>query len=205
MRKILLLLLVVPSFAYSQPLKIKNNYSGVFSLGIRSTVSTFNGGGHSNNGFGVGGQFRIQFADRINTDWFFDYITTDISDYANRKDYHIGWSVLYYLTKKPNTLIKPYILAGHCFDYTVVASNIDAANNVSRLSSAVQAGGGLHFNLSERIDLTFVSQYMIHLGQDIHAHRNTDGSVRIDKESGSGLEGHLLMHVGINYKIADLW
>jgi hypothetical protein len=205
MRQLMVALLIIPSFGYTQPLKIKNNYSGIFSLGIRSTVSAFNGGEHSNNGFGFGAQYRIQFADRINTDWFFDYITTDISDYVNRKDYHIGWSVIYYFTDKPNPVIKPYILAGHCFDYTVLQSNKDASNNSNRLSSAIQAGGGLHFNLSERLDLSFVSQYMIHLGQDIHAYRNTNGSVSFKEEKGSGLEGHLLIHVGINYKIADLW
>ena len=60
-------------------------------------------------------------------------------------------------------------------------------------------------NLSERMDLSFVTQYMIHLGEDLHAHRHSDGTVGFEKEKGSGLEGHLLFHIGINYKIADLW
>ena len=61
-----------------------------------------------------------------------------------------------------------------------------------------------HFNLTERMDLTFVSQYMIHLGEDIHAEVE-HGVVHYEKHKGAGLEGHLLFHLGINYKIADLW
>ena len=198
-------MLIVPSFGYSQPLKIKKNQSGIFSLGVRTTVSTFNGGDFGNNGFGVGGQYRVQFANRINTDWYFDYITANIEDYAKRIDYHIVWSVMYYFTDKPNPLLKPYILAGHCFDFTELTSNYDASNKASRFSSAVQAGAGVHLNLSERMDLSFVTQYMIHLGEDLHAHRHSDGTVGFEKEKGSGLEGHLLFHIGINYKIADLW
>ena len=65
---------------------------------MRSTVSTFNWHHDEGTGLGVGGQFRIQFADRVNSDWFFDYIKSDIGDFASRTDYHIGWSVIYYLT-----------------------------------------------------------------------------------------------------------
>jgi hypothetical protein len=46
---------------------------------------------------------------------------------------------------------------------------------MSRGSSAVQAGAGLHLNLSERLDLSFTTQYMMHLGKDIHAHVHEDG------------------------------
>jgi hypothetical protein len=62
----------------------------------------------------------------------------------------------------------------------------------------------VHINLSERLDLSVVSQYMIHLGTDIHADRH-DTEVHFHQEKGASLEGHLLFHVGINYKIADLW
>jgi hypothetical protein len=120
------LLFVVILFAGSlaaQPLNLKNNYGGVFSLGVRTTVSTFNHGQFNNTGTGVGGQFRIQFADRVNSDWFFDYLTGDIEDYASRTDYHIGWSVLFYPTKKTDVIARPYVLAGHCFDYTLLVDN----------------------------------------------------------------------------------
>lgn len=204
-RNILLALLIVPVIGYSQPLKIKKNQSGIFSLGVRSTVSTFNGSDFGNNGIGWGGQFRVQFADRLNTEWYSDYITGNTGDYAKRTDFHIGWSVMYYFSDKVAPVFKPYVLAGHCFDYTKIVANNDASNNGTKLSSAVQAGAGFHINLSERMDISIASQYMIHLGEDLHADRHSDGHVHIEKHKGSGLEGHLLFNIGINYKIADLW
>lgn len=205
MRITLLLFLVSFGHLLAQPLEIKNTQSGIFSLGVRSTMSTFNGGDFGNSGFGVGGQFRIQMANYVNTDWFFDYITSNVGDFANRTDYHIGWSVLGYFTNQASPRVKPYILAGHCFDYTELSEKGNTANSMSIRSSAVQAGAGVHINLSPRMDLSFVSQYMIHLGDDVHAHQHENGSVHFEKHSGAGLEGHLLFHVGINYKIADLW
>lgn len=205
MNKLMLALLLVPTVGFSQPLKIKKNQSGIFGIGIRSTISTFNGGDFSNNGFGFGGQYRIQFADRVNSEWFADYITANVGDYASRRDYHIGVSIMTYFTDKPAPILKPYIVAGYCFDFTQLMANNDANNKVDKLSSAIQAGVGCHLNLSERMDLSFVSQYMIHLGEDIHAHRSSNGIVDFEKDKGSGLEGHLLFHIGINYKIADLW
>lgn len=205
MKRLIILLFVLPTVSFAQPLNIKNRQGGIFSLGIRSTVSTFNGGEFGNTGFGYGGQFRLQFADRINTDWFMDYITSNVEDYAARTDYHIGWSVLCYFTDKPNPPIKPYILAGHCFDWTELSEIGNPSNSALKRSSAVQAGAGFHWNLSERLDLSVVSQYMIHLGGDFHANRRDDGVVEFEQEKGASLEGHLLFHVGINYKIADLW
>jgi len=189
---------------FAQPLNIKNNNGGLIGLGVRTTISTFNHGQFGNTGMGVGGQFRLQFADRVNSDWFFDYITGDIEDYASRTDYHIGWSVLFYPTKKTDVIARPYILAGHCFDYTRLVDNADQNNFMERWSSAVQGGAGVHFNLSQRLDLSVVSQYMIHLGNHVDAHLH-GGEVEFHSEKGASLEGHLLFHVGINYKIADLW
>ena len=204
MKKALLVVALFPFFGSSQSLNIKKTQSGLFSLGVRSTVSTFNGGESANNGLGVGGQFRLQLADRINTEWYADYIQGNLGDYASRTDYHIGWSVMYYFTDKPNPLLKPYFVVGHCFDGTKLMDNTDRTNSVSKKSSAVQAGLGFHLNLSERMDLSFNTQYMIHLGGDVHAHYE-DNHVHFEKVKGTGLEGHLLFHIGINYKIADLW
>lgn len=195
---------MMSTFAYSQELKIKNNQGGLLSLGVRSTFSTFNHGDFGNNGMGVGGQFRLQFADRVNSDWFFDYIQGNVGDFASRTDYHIGWSVLFYYLKNQDLRIRPYILAGHCFDYTKIVDNGDVTNFEERWSSAVQAGTGVHFNLTKRLDLSVVGQYMIHLGNHLEAH--LDGNrVEFHDHGGGSLEGHLLFHVGVNYKIGDLW
>lgn len=196
--------LLLAGATFSQPLNLKDSQGGIVSFGVRTTLSTFNHGDFSNNGMGVGGQFRVQFADKVNSDWFFDYITGDVGDFASRTDYHIGWSVLFYPGNNLTPKIRPYILAGHCFDYTKIVDNADHSNYMERWSSAVQGGAGVHFNLSERLDLSVVSQYMIHLGTDIHAER-IDSSVHFEKEKGGSLEGHLLFNLSINYKIADLW
>lgn len=196
--------LLFATIATAQPLNIKKNQGGIVSLGGRTTISTFNHGEFGNTGLGLGGQARVQFADQLNTDWFFDYITGDVDDIANRTDYHIGWSVIFYPTKKMEVPVRPYILAGHCFDYTKVVDNRNSSNFMERWSSAVQGGAGVHFNLSQRLDLSVVGQYMVHLGTDVHAEMH-ENVVHFEEEKGASLEGHLLFHVGINYKIADLW
>ena len=184
---------------------------GMLSVGGRTTVSLFNDGGTNNFGTGLGGQFRLQFAENINSDWFFDYLTSDIGTVGTRTDYHIGWNVLYYpyLAKDEkgnmkNSFLKPYIVAGHCFDYTQFKANQDLSNFAERWSSAVQAGIGTHLNLSRKLDLSFMSQYMFHLGTHIESRQ--DGNLLIlTKEKGASLEGHLLITVGLNYKIGKLW
>jgi len=181
----------------------KGSEGGVFGLGVRSTISLFNHGEAENIGTGVGGQFRLQFAEKVNSDWFFDYLTSNVDDIAHRSDYHIGWSVLYYPATKP-IKIRPYVLAGHCFDYTRIIDNFDANHFLERWSSAVQGGIGSHFNLSERFDISMTAQYMIHLGNDIHAQQE-NGLTVFREEKGASLEGHLLVNVSLTYKIADLW
>jgi hypothetical protein len=181
--------------------------SGVISLGARTTASIFNEGA-SGNGFGMGGQFRVQFGNHVNSDWFMDYITEPVGDFANRTDLHIGWSVLYYPTKynaERPAFLRPYILAGHCFDYTIIRDNVNPYNFAERWSSAVQTGLGTHFNLTKRLDVSLTTQYMIHLGNDVLAEGRTNGTVIITEEEGASLEGHLLTTLSMNFKIADLW
>jgi hypothetical protein len=206
----LIVFFIINSPLQAQNFPLKKNESGIFQLGARSTTSMFNDGGTDNFGLGLGGQFRLQLAERINTDWFFDYLTSDIGTVGSRSDYHIGWSVLYYpYLKKENdvvksTLLKPFILAGHCFDYSRFVENKNMSNLQERWSSAVQAGIGTHINLNKRLDLTIMTQYMIHLGNHIHADV-IGNSLQISEGHGASLEGHLLTTISINYKIADLW
>ena len=213
--RFLFVLILTNSQLQAQYFPLKKNESGVFQLGARSTTSLFNDGGTDNLGLGIGGQFRLQLAERINTDWFLDYLRSNIGNVGNRTDYHIGWSVLFYpFIKKENdfvlndfvkaTLFKPFILVGHCFDYSRFAENKNVNNVKERWSSAVQAGIGTHLNLNKRLDLTIMTQYMIHLGNHIHA--SADGNaLQLSNEHGARLEGHLLTTISINYKIADLW
>lgn len=189
--------------------------AGMLSLGGRTTVSLFNDHKNEMTGTGVGGQFRLRFSDAVNTDWFFDYITSDILNYAHRTDYHIGWSVLFYPINqldyfrqdgefKPK--FRPYILAGHCFDYSRIESKADATVYRERWSSAVQAGLGTHLELSPRFDISLTGQYMIHLGNHIETDYNfTTGELSFNEHKGASLAGHVLVTLSLNYKIAKLW
>lgn len=201
---------------------------GIFMLGMRTTSSLFTHG--SNPGLGLGGQFRIRLTPRINTDWFADYITNDLEGLGKRTDYHIGWSVLFYLyepesqrkiatqldtrvyMKKQQRRVIPYILAGHCFDYTLMANNsITHPETAERWSSAIQGGAGVHFPIKKVGDLSFTSQYMMHLGTDIHGEVMTENGpvyskwMTFHEDEGGSLEGHLLLTLSLNVRIADLW
>lgn len=190
------------------PAFYKGDAGGIFSFGVRSTFSTFSNNNWSNTGMGAGGSFRLQFSPRVSSEWFFDYLNSDIDRKANRTDYHIGWSVMFYpfptnyYNYQP---FRPYIVAGHCFDYTYVSENANPKeNNASRWSSAVQAGLGTHVNFSPRANLSLTAQYMLHLGNDIHA-EVAGNTVTIHEHEGISLEGHLLFNLGIHYKIVDIW
>lgn len=178
--------------------------SGLFSLGTRNTFSVFSE--DKAPGIGIGGQFRLQFSDRINTEWYFDYITARPGADVFRNDYHIGWSVMYYLqdNKNYNKLLTPYLVAGHCFDYVLMAGRDDRANFADRYSMATQAGAGLHLNITPRFDATLTGQYMIHFGKEIEVN-STPERVSFKKKDYSAPDGHWLVTLSFNYKFADLW
>ncbi len=178
----------------------KKNNAGWFTLGGRTTVSAFS---HEGAGLGTGGSFKIQLANQVNTDWFADYITINIKDKVRSDYYHIGWSVLFYPMKEPKK-VQPFILAGHCFDYNKVTIINSPDLSFDRWGSAVQAGLGAHFNLTERFDVTLMSQYMIHLSTVLHTHVGDD-YITISEEKNTTLHGHLLTTLSLNYKIGKLW
>jgi hypothetical protein len=184
---------------------------GHFSLGLRTTTSLF---GHDQvPGLGTGGQFRLQIFDFLSTEWFADWITLDLNGAGTRNNAHIGWSVLFYPKKTEKFM--PYLIAGHCFDYAEVTplstSFMDrSSEKLSRWSSAVQGGLGAHYFLTDRFNLTLSAQYMLHLGDHLeyevipvvngyYMETNAGGDIEED------LEGHLLMTLSLNYRLADLW
>lgn len=181
---------------------------GNFSLGVRNVISAFNHGDPREIGTGIGGHFRLQVVDRVNTEWYADVIPANIKNKAHRMDYHIGWSVMYYVIdpRAFNRKFTPYVVAGHCFDWTTIKLNgTEAPQSKTRFSSAVQAGIGCHYNVTPRFDITLTTQYMFHLGKELHAHEEEDGSMFIEEHKHAGWEGHLLISIGVNYKIAQLW
>src|ERR1700757_3395420 len=105
-----LLLLSITAFAQ------KDSTAGEFTLGMRTTVSSFTDAGSL--GLGAGGQFWIRVTKHMNTVWYADYINTNIQNIGFRRDGHIGWSVVFYMDKDPllTHKITPYILAGQSFN-----------------------------------------------------------------------------------------
>jgi opacity protein-like surface antigen len=205
MKKLLLLCLFIPVMCGAQEKVDKE--SGYFELGVRNAFSAFSDDGA--NGFGYGGQFRIRVSSRVNTDWFADYITTDIAGIAKRVDMHIGWSILAYPFnyEKVKGKVTPYVLAGHCFDYTKVSKN-NSNEYKDKWSSAVQAGLGAHYNITDRVDVSLTAQYMMHLGKNVSAEVfELDGQkeVLIQKNPISGIEGHMLINLSFNVLLFDMW
>ena len=210
-------LLCLALFSYGQESNddkaepIKYLEKGQFSAGMRTTTSLF---GHDNiPGLGVGGQMRWQFFDFMNTEWFADWITIDLDGAGTRNNAHIGWSVMFY--PKQFGRFTPYAIAGHCFDYAKVIPLStpwqDRSDDVvTRWSSAIQAGLGSHFFLSDRFDISLSAQYMLHLGKHLGYEiiNQPDGTKYLDTDShaaGVGLEGHILITASLNFRIADLW
>lgn len=177
---------------------------GTFSLGTRNTFSLFS---HDHAiGKGIGGQLRLQFTDHLGSEWFLDYISSKNSSLTFRNDYHIGWSLMYYPGKHVqfDRLLQPYILAGHCFDYSKVIEQNNSSNYADRWSMAAQAGLGTHINITPKFDCSLSAQYMLHFGKDIQTVQENSKLV-IEKENFSTPDGHLLVSVSFNYKLAHLW
>jgi hypothetical protein len=194
-------MLVFAQLHQSKPNTIAN--SGMFSLGMRNTLSLFNS--HNAPSFGAGGHFRIRLSERVNTEWYADFIKSKVDNQLARLDAHIGWSVMYYwLSTERTKIFQPFFEAGHCFDFTKLTNAI-TNDNKQRLNSAMQMGIGLHFNITERLDFTYKSQYMLHLGGHIHAEKNSTGIYEISEHIGFQAEGHWLNTVSVNYKIIRIW
>jgi hypothetical protein len=203
--KLIFAAMIISLPAIAQDEKWKNQESsGLFSLGTRNTISAFND--DNAIGKGIGGQFRIQFSNRINTEWFFDYITSKDRHYTFRNDYHIGWSVMYYPGKNIQfeKLLQPYLIAGHCFDYSVVSEQANENNSADRLSMATQAGIGTHINITKQFDCSLSAQYMLHFGKEIETEISNE-TVTIEKNDFSSPHGHLLCTLSFNYKFGKLW
>jgi hypothetical protein len=184
--------------------------TGMLELGVRSTASLFGDAG--NHGLGVGGQFRLRFHRQIGSEWFADYIVTDIDGIGKREDAHIGWSVMFYPFSSENKRFSPYLLAGHCFDYTKVspyASSTLPNAQTERWSSAIQMGLGTHYYINNWSDISLSVQYMTHLGNDIHTEIVEQNGLRYltvsDHNHGVSLEGHFLATLSFNVKIGRLW
>lgn len=201
-----LLLISINAFADEEK-KGRDQSTGNFSVGTRNTISMFND--DKAIGTGIGGQFRFQFMDKLNSEWYADYIPSQ-TKISHRDDYHIGWSLMYYFGKNVHFdhVLQPYLIAGHCFDYSYVRQVGNRSNSADRFSSATQAGLGTHFNITKRFDCSLSAQYMLHFGKEIEVEPvegGSDGAVDIQRSEFTQPDGHLLFTVSFNYKFVNFW
>jgi opacity protein-like surface antigen len=169
-------------------------------------------------GIGAGWQVRYRMTKGLGTEWFFDWITTDIGGHGHRTDAHIGESMIIYPGKNLNVKGKftPYVLGGFCGDYTKIKSNLfynDLENaytqdSKDRWSFATQLGLGTHYNITEAVDFSISAQYVLHFGADIHSEilKNSLGEefLFIHHDDAQSLEGHWFLTLSANFVIIDL-
>ena len=179
---------------------------GAFSIGFRTDMNIFTNAPKS-FGMGAGSSVRIQLLDRLNTEWFADYITSNLYNKAARTDAHIGWNVMYYIINPRGFTRKftPFIAAGHCFDYTGIRLNGENQPMHDRWTSAVQMSVGCHYNITPEFDISLSTLYDLHLGKEVDADLAKDGTVVISEHSNAGWEGHFMLIFSVHYKIAKLW
>jgi hypothetical protein len=179
-----------------------------FSLGMRSTISTFTDAGST--GMGAGGQFWIRVSRHLSTVWYADFINTNVQNLGYRRDAHIGWSVIFYMNKNPLTLhtLTPYIMAGQCFDYTKVYSDYLNTSAERWSAAAPQGGFGLTYKLTNNFDFSAFVLYMLHLGTHVESEILTDSEgvkyLNITKEPGASIDGHLLITFSVNYMLGHI-
>jgi len=207
------------SFGNKNYLRVKedNFQKGQLSFGVRSTISLFSQSGNY-KGIGAGWQVRYRIAEHLNSEWFADWIVTDIGGLGSRYDSHIGESMLIYPFSNPNAAghFTPYVLGGFCGDYTKIEANIFyndytktySTNTKDRWSFATQLGLGTHYNFTKWFDISFTTQYILHAGKDIHSDIETNSLgekyLHIHQQKGNNLEGHLFFTINANFVIADI-
>ncbi len=179
---------------------------GMVSFGARTDINIFTGAPKS-PGIGTGASLRLQLLNRLNTEWFGDYVSSDLYNKAHRVDAHIGWNVMFYVLN-PNGFKRkftPFIAAGQCFDYTSVQLDGENQQLHSKATAAVQMELGCHYNITPRFDVSLSTLYDLHLGDDLDTNLNPDGSVTVTSEKGAGWEGHVMIILSAHYKIGRLW
>jgi hypothetical protein len=180
---------------------------GRFGVGMRNTVNLWNE--NKMVGLGAGGQFKLAFSPRVNTDFFADIITSRGEALTYRKDYHIGWGVQFALPKSGfgSHRIVPYLMAGQCFDLTKVGFQMNTESPLI-FSAAVQGGGGISSFVHRSVELNLQLQYMMHLTQHVDlTYEIVQGQLETgyEIEKGASAEGHLLATFSMTFYFLQLW
>ncbi len=178
--------------------------AGQFGLGMRNAMNFW--GENDMLGFGAGGQFKLAFSPRVNTDWFADVISSSGEFDSYRKDYHIGWGVQFALAKEGfgSHMFVPYIMAGQCFDLTRVGVR-GGEETPLIFSAAVQGGAGVSSFVHKAVELNLQLQYMMHLTQHVHLEMDDHGHTHTEVEKGASASGHLLGTFSFTVYFLRLW
>lgn len=184
--------------------------TGFISMGARNCISIFTTNGKSFVGTGAGGQFALQIDENFNSHWFADWITSNIDNLAQRNDFHSGFSMMptVFSPRMGKNHIAFYPLGGFCIDYTkfIVTTGKIAVGprSVDRYSFAAQAGCGATIPISERLNFSLETHYMLHVGNDVDMKWSGE-DVQLIKTNGANIEGHFVLAISMDYKICRLW
>lgn len=194
-------LFLLPNLSQAQERKFEG---GRFGLGMRNAMNFW--GENKMLGFGAGGQFKLAFSPRVNTDFFADIISSKGEFDSYRKDYHIGWGVQFALAKDGfgSRTFVPYIMAGQCFDLTKVGVKLGTETPLI-FSAAVQGGAGVSSFVHPALELNLQMQYMMHLTQHVHLDFDENGIASTEVEKGASASGHLLGTFSFTVYFLRLW
>jgi hypothetical protein len=187
--------------AQSQDTKLQGGRVGI---GMRNSVNLL--GGNKMFGIGAGGQWKLSFGPRVNTDFFVDLIDSKGEHNSFRKDYHIGWGVQFALPKSGfgSHRFVPYVIAGQCFDLTRVGV-VTQTQSPLIFSVAIQGGTGVSSFVHRSVELNLQLQYMMHMTQHVHLQFDEAGLATYEVEKGATTEGHLLLTFSMTFYLLQLW
>lgn len=184
-------------------LHLKHKPAGVFALGVRMNEAMVEFPDDHSTSLGVGGQMRLQFSNRLNSEWFLDFSRSDVMPGITRTDYYFGSDLMIYLRKNLRR-IQPYAVVGPGIAAYRINSVTNGNNSASVFLPAAQAGLATHFNVTYRFDLSLTAQYIMEYGHDLETTLNGD-EVTISRSTEKKFEGHPQLTLSMNFKIADLW
>ncbi|MCS6917920.1 MAG: hypothetical protein RMK52_06455 [Chitinophagales bacterium] len=196
------LLLGLPAQA-QKPLRIKFTDPGVFGVGIRTAAGLSISDSALRVSEGGGVQARLMVLQRLNTEWYAEWLRGGFSDAAYRTDVHLGLNTLLYFQRRLQR-VAPFVLTGIAADALTLHNRLTARHRTSSWTTALQGGIGFHINLTWRSDLTVSAAYQHHLSHQAILQTEESILAQVPRSGRTG-DGHLLVTLSMNYKITDLW
>ncbi|MCS6990547.1 MAG: hypothetical protein NZL95_01640 [Chitinophagales bacterium] len=184
-------------------MRIKFTDPGVFAAGIRTAAGLTLTDSTLNLAQGVGLQARLLVLQRLNTEWYVEWLRGGFSDEAFRTDLHLGFNILGYFQRRLQR-VAPFLMTGFAADALTLNNRLEARHRTTSWTTAVLGAIGFHINLTWRSDLTIAVAYQHHLVHQALL-QTAEGILAQVPRSGRTGDGHLLVQLSMNYKITDLW